>query len=149
MKKRRLFCDKITEKQKNAGYNNIKRKQEQTLRKHKRHFKEVHNMKLFDIFGTPNIDKNLEEYHKTQNAVLLDVRTAEEYAEGHIPKSKNLPLQVIDKAARFIDNKDVPVFVYCKSGGRSSMAQEALKSMGYKKVTNLGGISAYTGKVEY
>ncbi|MBQ7874557.1 MAG: rhodanese-like domain-containing protein [Oscillospiraceae bacterium] len=106
-------------------------------------------MKLFDIFGTLNIDKNLEEYNETCGAVLLDVRTNEEYAEGHIPKSKNLPLQVIDKAGKFIDNKDVPIFVYCKSGSRSSMAQEALKSMGYRNVKNLGGISAYTGKVEY
>ena len=106
-------------------------------------------MKLFDIFGIPDINENLKEYEKEENAVLLDVRTREEFAEGHIPKSKNLPLQVIDKAGKFIDNKNVPVFVYCRSGGRSSMAQEMLKSMGYKNVKNLGGINGYNGRVEY
>lgn len=106
-------------------------------------------MKLFDIFGIPDINENLKEYEKEENAVLLDVRTREEFAEGHIPKSKNLPLQVIDKAGKFIDNKNVPVFVYCRSGGRSSMAQEMLKSMGYRNVKNLGGINGYNGRVEY
>ncbi len=106
-------------------------------------------MKLFDIFGIPDINENLKEYEKEENAVLLDVRTREEFAEGHIPKSKNLPLQVIDKAGKFIDNENVPVFVYCRSGGRSSMAQEMLKSMGYKNVKNLGGINGYNGRVEY
>ena len=106
-------------------------------------------MKLFDIFGIPDINENLKEYEKEENAVLLDVRTREEFAEGHIPKSKNLPLQVIDKAGKFIDNKNVPIFVYCRSGGRSSMAQEMLKSMGYRNVKNLGGINGYNGRVEY
>lgn len=106
-------------------------------------------MKLFDIFGKPDINENLKEYEKSSCAVLLDVRTKEEYAEGHIPKSKNLPLQMIDKAGKFIDNEEVPVFVYCRSGGRSSMAMEALKSMGYKNVKNLGGINGYNGRVEY
>lgn len=106
-------------------------------------------MKLFDIFGRPDINENLKEFEKEENAVLLDVRTHEEFAEGHIPNSKNLPLQMIDKAGKFIDNEDVPVFVYCRSGGRSSMAQEALKSMGYKNVKNLGGINGYNGRVEY
>lgn len=106
-------------------------------------------MKLFDIFGIPDINENLKEYEKEENAVLLDVRTREEFAQGHIPKSKNLPLQVIDKAGKFIDNENVPVFVYCRSGGRSSMAQEMLKSMGYKNVKNLGGINGYNGRVEY
>ncbi len=106
-------------------------------------------MKLFDIYGSPDINENLKEYSLSENAVLLDVRTREEYAEGHIPSSKNLPLQVIDKAGKYIDNVDVPVFVYCKSGSRSSMAKEALKSMGYKNVKNIGGISGYNGRVEY
>lgn len=106
-------------------------------------------MKLFDIFGKPDINENLKEYEKEENAVLLDVRTREEFAQGHIPKSKNLPLQVIDKAGKFIDNKNVPVFVYCRSGGRSSMAQEMLKSMGYRNVKNIGGINGYNGRVEY
>lgn len=106
-------------------------------------------MKLFDILKTPNIDENLKEYKSAEKAILLDVRSEEEYALGHIPSSKNLPLQAIDKAGKFVSNKDVPVFVYCRSGNRSSMAQEMLKNMGYKNVKNIGGILSYTGAVEY
>lgn len=106
-------------------------------------------MKLFDILKNPNIDENLKEYESAKEAVLLDVRTEEEYALGHIPNSKNLPVQVIDKVGKIVSRKDVPVFVYCRSGNRSSMAEEMLKNMGYKKVKNIGGILSYSGAVEY
>ena len=44
--------------------------------------------------------------------------------------------------------KDTPLFVYCHSGARSRQAVDALRRMGYLQVKNIGGISAYTGKVE-
>lgn len=105
-------------------------------------------MKLFDVLKKIDINENLKEYESIENGVLLDVRTEEEYALGHIPKSKNLPLQVIDKAGKFISNKEDKVFVYCRSGNRSSMAQEMLKNMGYKNVKNIGGIIEYSGAIE-
>ena len=105
-------------------------------------------MKLFDIYGRLDINENLKEYDASENAVLLDVRSEEEYAKGHIPNSKNVPVEVIDKAGKFINSENAQVFVYCKSGNRSSMASEALKSMGYKNVKNIGGINDYSGKVE-
>ena len=81
---------------------------------------------------------------KSAASILLDVRTPEEYAEGHIPGGQNLPLQNIDKATYIIDNKDTPLFVHCLSGGRSRQAA----TMGYTNVTNIGGIADYHGKVE-
>ena len=104
-------------------------------------------MGFFDFLKQPDINQGVEQYKTTSGAILLDVRTPEEYAEGHIPGGQNLPLQSIDKAAIIIDNRDTPLFVHCLSGGRSRQAAAALKQMGYTNVTNIGGIADYHGKV--
>jgi len=76
-----------------------------------------------------------------EEIILLDVRTPEEYAEGHIAGSVLLPLDEIDaKAGEALKDKDAPIFVYCRSGRRSKIAAEALVSMGYTEVYDLGGI---------
>lgn len=105
-------------------------------------------MSIFDFFKQPDINKGLKEYAEAENAVLLDVRTPQEYQEGHIPGSKNVPLQTIDKISSVADNKNIPLFVYCYSGGRSRQATAMLQHMGYANVQNIGGITAYSGKVE-
>ncbi len=106
-------------------------------------------MGFFDFFGIPDINRGLEEYHTMPGAVLLDVRTSQEYREGHIPGSQNVPLQFLDTISSMISSKQTPVFVYCYSGSRSSQAVKKLGKMGYKNVKNLGGISSYSGKVEH
>ena len=105
-------------------------------------------MGLFDILRGPGINQGVKEYSETAGAVLLDVRTEAEYREGHIPGSQNLPLQEIDRVGETVGEKDTPLFVYCRSGARSGQAVEALKRMGYHNAKNIGGIAAYTGKVE-
>ena len=50
-------------------------------------------MGFFDFLKQANINQGIEEYKRTAGAVLLDVRTPQEYQEGHIPESKNVPLQ--------------------------------------------------------
>ena len=105
-------------------------------------------MGFFDFLKQPDINKGLKEYAETENAVLLDVRTPQEYGEGHIPGSKNVPLQTLDKISSVADNKNIPLFVYCYSGGRSRQAASMLQHMGYANVNNIGGITAYSGKVE-
>ena len=50
-------------------------------------------MGFFDFLKQANINQGIEEYKKTAGAALLDVRTPQEYQEGHIPESKNVPLQ--------------------------------------------------------
>ena len=105
-------------------------------------------MGFFDFLKGTDINQGVKEYNATDGAVLLDVRTSSEYAEGHIPGSKNLPLQSIDKVERMIENKATPIFVHCLSGARSRQAAAVLQQMGYNNVKNIGGISAYTGKVE-
>ena len=105
-------------------------------------------MGFFDFMKGPDINQGVKEYSATDDAVLLDVRTPGEYREGHIPGSKNVPLQSIDKVGDIIENKGTPIFVHCLSGARSRQATAVLQQMGYSNVKNIGGISAYTGKVE-
>lgn len=105
-------------------------------------------MGFFDFLKQPNINEGLESYKATPGAVLIDVRTPEEYAGGRIPGGKNIPLQRLDAIDSAVKSKDTPIFVYCLSGARSRQAASMLKSRGYTNVQNIGGISAYLGKVE-
>ena len=105
-------------------------------------------MSFFDFFKQPDINQGMKEYQTAPSAVLLDVRTPDEYREGHIPGSVNVPLQSIDQVIAVVKNKNIPLFIYCHSGSRSRQAAGMLQRMGYTKVNNIGGISAYSGKVE-
>ena len=105
-------------------------------------------MGFFDFFKQPDVNRGVKEFQSTSGAVLLDVRTPAEYRSGHIPGSKNIPLQAIDKVASVAENKDTALYVYCQSGARSRQAAGLLKQMGYTNVNNIGGIAAYAGKVE-
>ena len=105
-------------------------------------------MGIFDFFKQPDINQGVQEYKNTAGAVLLDVRSPQEYREGHIPGSQNVPLQQLDKVEEVTENKDTILYVYCRSGARSRQAVSLLKHMGYTNVHNIGGIAAYSGKVE-
>ena len=72
-------------------------------------------MGFFDFFKTPDINQELIAFHNTKGGVLLDVRTPQEYKEGHIPGSQNVPLQSLCQAA-FVAQPQTPLFVYCHSG---------------------------------
>lgn len=105
-------------------------------------------MSFFDFFRQPDINRGVEDWRNTPGAILLDVRTPQEYREGHIPGSQNISLQTVDKVGAVAENKDTPLYVYCHSGGRSRQAVQRLVQMGYRNVNNIGGIAAYRGKVE-
>lgn len=105
-------------------------------------------MGIFDFLKGPDINQGVQEFNDTTGAYLLDVRTPQEYKNGHIPKSKNVPLQSINTVTQVVIDKDAPVFVHCLSGNRSGQAVSQMKIMGYTNVKNIGGISAYKGKVE-
>ena len=69
-------------------------------------------MGFFDFLKQPDIHQGVEEYNATPGAVLLDVRTPQEYAQGHIPGSKNIPLQTLHDAEAAVKDKGAPLFVY-------------------------------------
>ena len=105
-------------------------------------------MGIFDFFKQPDINQGLQEYKNAAGAVLLDVRTTQEYRDGHIPGSQNMPLQQLDNVEEVAENKETALYVYCHSGMRSRQAVSLLQAMGYTNVHNIGGIAAYHGKVE-
>ena len=105
-------------------------------------------MGFFDFLKQANINQGIEEYKKTAGAALLDVRTPQEYQEGHIPESKNVPLQQLNNVVSVVKNTEIPLFVYCYSGALRRQVTGMLQRMGYSKVNNIGGIAAYSGKVE-
>lgn len=78
-------------------------------------------------------------------ALVLDVREGTEFAAGHLPRARHIPLgelaRRVDEIAKF---KDKPVIVTCRSGARSGSACRTLKNAGFTKVYNLkGGVPAW------
>lgn len=74
------------------------------------------------------------------DAILLDVRTQEEYDGGHIPGAVCFPNEDILPELPLPFEKDAEILVYCHSGRRSAEAAEKLKRMGYTNVADFGGI---------
>jgi phage shock protein E len=78
---------------------------------------------------------------ENNNILIVDVRTPSEYAEGHIPSSVNLPLDTLKGvAATELPNKDEEIYVVCRSGNRSSQAQNILESLGYTNISDIGSV---------
>ena len=74
-------------------------------------------------------------------AKLVDVRTAQEFAAGHIEGAINIPVQELEARMAEFGPKDGVVVVYCRSGARSATAKSKLEAAGYSKVHNLGAMS--------
>ncbi len=105
-------------------------------------------MGLFSLFHLSDgitMDEGVKEARSVDGAVLLDVRTREEYVQGHVPGSVNLPLDELDTIS-YAEN--TPLFVYCRSGARSGRGVEFLKKAGYGQAVNIGGIMDYHGEIE-
>ncbi|MEF2846302.1 MAG: rhodanese-like domain-containing protein [Eggerthellaceae bacterium] len=107
-------------------------------------------MGLFDFFGSSNkadINALVSSAKQTAGASIVDVRTPEEYAQGHIEGAINIPLDSIDKATKRFPDTATPLYLYCLSGARSSNAASYLKKQGYTNITNMGGIRSWSGTV--
>ena len=83
-----------------------------------------------------------------ENYVILDVRTAQECASGHIPGAALLPNETIGtEDILLLPDKDQLILVYCRSGNRSKQAAEKLAQLGYTNIVEFGGINSWTGKI--
>ncbi len=96
-------------------------------------------------------DLDIEAFHLMLNkgdGIIIDVRTAKEFSSGHITEATNIDYyseQFLEKLN--IVRKDLPIYIYCRSGGRSSSAANKMKKLGFKKVYNLlGGIASWESK---
>lgn len=89
-----------------------------------------------------NAEEAKAKLDSDDSIILLDVRTPEEYREGHIPGAKLLPVNDIEaKAETEIPEKSATYIVYCRSGSRSAAASAQLVEMGYENICDLGGIN--------
>jgi rhodanese-related sulfurtransferase len=108
---------------------------------------------LTKLFGnthssTPTAQLTAGEYKKrfvetNTPHLLVDVRTAAEFAEGHITGARNLPVQDVQHKMRELPT-DKPVVLYCRSGNRSGMALQMLQAAGYTNVYNAGALHDLT-----
>lgn len=84
----------------------------------------------------------------TEKPIVVDVRSLEEYNEGHIPNAISVPLETIENEAETkLKNKDDLILVYCRSGRRSREAALRLIKKGYTNVIDFGGIQDWNGEV--
>lgn len=74
-----------------------------------------------------------------QHAVFVDVRSAEEYAQGHIAQARNVPLDQIDGRAASVLPKNKPLIVVCSSGRTATRAAALLQGKGFQNVVTLNG----------
>lgn len=81
--------------------------------------------------------------------IILDVRRADEFAEGHIPGAINVANESIGEAdVPELPDKSQTIYVYCRSGNRSKQAATKLANMGYENIIEFGGILDWTGEIE-
>ena len=101
-----------------------------------RFFKQIWNRS-----ATQNKDisyRELQSLMKTQNIVLMDVRSGQEYEEGHLDGAINIPVYNIEKEiSKYVKSKEDTIILYCSSGSRSKQAKEILENLGYSEVYNL------------
>ena len=89
----------------------------------------------------------IEIMDSEEGYVILDVRTAEEFQEKHIPGAINVPNEEIGTdSIEELPDKEQLILVYCRSGNRSKQASEKLVDLGYTNIVEFGGINDWTGE---
>lgn len=82
------------------------------------------------------------------NIQLIDIREPNEYAGGHVPKAKNIPMNTLASNPDQYLKKETTYHIICQSGGRSGKVTRILHSAGFKVVDVTGGTGGYPGKLE-
>lgn len=96
---------------------------------------------------TPETAKELMDTET--NYIILDVRTQEEYNEGHIKGATLLPHEEIEaKADEVLPDKNQLILVHCRSGARSKVASDLLVALGYTNVKDFGGLNNWPYEIE-
>ena len=112
---------------------------------YKKEDKNVQNNEEIRYVSMNEIISIMEE---NENYIILDVRTIEEYDEGHIPNAICIPNETIDEdVINKLPNKDQLILIYCRSGNRSKQAASKLKNLGYTNLIEFGGIIDWKGEV--
>ena len=80
-----------------------------------------------------------------EGARVVDVRTPQEFASGHVPGAINIPYEEIGKRTSEIGPTSTPVVIYCRTGRRSGIAVEALQKAGYSRLYDFQSVTAWPG----
>ncbi|MBS1108176.1 MAG: Rhodanese-like protein [Anaeromyxobacteraceae bacterium] len=80
-------------------------------------------------------------------AKVVDVRTPQEFASGHVPGAINIPYEDIARRAAEIGPPSTPVVLYCRTGRRSGIAAEALQKAGYSRLYDFKSVTAWPGEL--
>jgi phage shock protein E len=97
---------------------------------------------LFLIKRMSFVSEEIARQHLANGAVVIDVRSSEEFRSGHVRTAMNVPLDELrDDLPRRLKDKNQVLLVHCLSGGRSAIAKQQLKGMGYANVFNLGSLA--------
>lgn len=99
--------------------------------------KELYNKVFYRTIKTDLTYSEAMSIYKKYNAMLIDVRTPEEFKEGHIKGAINIPVYEFDNIKNEIIDKNKVILLYCKTGKRSKMGKEILTQSGYKNVYTL------------
>ncbi|MBQ6992066.1 MAG: rhodanese-like domain-containing protein [Clostridia bacterium] len=95
-----------------------------------------------------SMDDIIQIMNENTNYIILDVRTIEEYNEGHIPNAICIPNESIGSdIIEKLPNKEQLILIYCRSGNRSKQAAEKLKKLGYTNLIEFGGIIDWKGEI--
>ncbi|WP_456276239.1 sulfurtransferase TusA family protein [Bacillus sp. AK128] len=98
-----------------------------------------------NVINNEELEKKLAD---AENIVVLDVREAAEYAFNHIPGAISIPLGELEERIGEL-NKDVPLFIVCRTGNRSDLAAQQLSEKGFGQVVNVvPGMGAWTGETD-
>jgi len=90
----------------------------------------------------------VEMMNKEENYIILDVRTHEEFAAGHIPGAIVIPNETINtEEIPQLPDKNQLIMVYCRSGNRSKQASDKLVKLGYTNIVEFGGINSWPGEI--
>lgn len=93
-------------------------------------------------FTTINAEEAKKMMDENKDIIILDVRTEEEYQEGHIEGAILIPdNEVAEKSESKLNDKSATILVYCRSGRRSANASRALNELGYINIYDFGGIN--------
>jgi len=89
-------------------------------------------------------EKAYELLQQDKTIKLIDVRTKEEFKDGHVKNSVNIPLNTLpQRYVSTLPNKEAKIFIICYSGARASDATDFLKRAGYTDVHNIGGVASW------
>lgn len=96
-----------------------------------------------------SMDDIVKIMEDNKDYVIVDVRTPDEYKEGHIPNAINIPNETINETVyNKLKDKNQLILIYCRSGSRSRQAAYKMQKLGYTNLVDFGGIINWKGKIE-